>query len=92
LFLVGGTFLYEVSNNNSLQGEWEAFVDRLHHSQFISLALLDFTLLSCTVADPIADDAKRRGYTSNQDDGDLRMFLLPLVGPVAWILKRPPLP
>jgi len=91
LFLVGSTFVYEVSNN-SLQGEWEAFVDRLHHSQFISLALLDFTLLSCTVADPIADDAKRRGYTSNQDDGDLRMFLLPLVGPVTWILKRPPLP
>ena len=93
LFLVGSTFVYEVSNN-SLQGEWEAFVDRLHHSQFISLALLDFTLLSCTVAEPIADDAKRRGYTytSNQDDGDLRMFLLPLVGPVAWILKRPPLP
>ena len=91
LALVTASFVYEVCNS-SLQGEWEAFVDRLHHSQFISLALLDFTLLSCTIADPMTDDAKRRIYIRNQDDGkNLRPFLMPLLGPVAWILKRPAL-
>ena len=91
LVLVWISFAYEVSGS-SLQFEWEAFVDRLHHSQFTSLALFDFTMLSCTIVEPMTDDARRRKYFGDQGDvKKLWGFLLPLFGPVAWILKRPAL-
>lgn len=86
------SFAYEVSSS-SLQIEWGAFADRLRHSQFTSLALFDFTMLSFTIVDPMTDDAKRRGFIADQDDiKKLWPFLLPLFGPVAWVLKRPALP
>ena len=92
LTLVWISFAYGL-NNNSLQVEWGAFVDRLQHSQFISLALVDFTKLSCAIVDPMADDAERRGFIADQEESKILWpFLLPLFGPVAWILKRPALP
>ena len=92
LALILISFVYEVSNS-SLQIEWNAFVTRLEHSQFTSLALFDFTMLSCTIVDPMTDDAERRGFIADQDDSKrLWSFLMPLFGPVAWVLKRPALP
>lgn len=78
---------------STLEIEWHAFVDLLFHSQFISLALFDFTMLSCAIVDPMMDDAKRRGYLDNDTSGILQIlpFLVPLVGPVAWIMMRPKL-
>ena len=91
--LISISFAYEVSNS-SLQAEWESFIDRLHNSQFTSLALFDFTMLSCTIIDPMTDDAERRGFAAVDQEvkEGLWPFLLPLFGPVAWILKRPALP
>lgn len=83
------TFALEIYNSN-LEIEWNAFVDRLFQSQFVSLALFDFTMLSCTIVDPMTDDAKRRGYLyPDSRTSLLAPFLVPLIGPVAWILKRP---
>jgi hypothetical protein len=71
--------------------EWTAFLDRLQTSQFTSLALFDFVLLSCTIIDPMKDDAKRRGYLDDNAPAlpKLAPFLIPIVGHVAWIVLRP---
>jgi hypothetical protein len=71
--------------------EWTAFVDRLQTSQFTSLALFDFILLSSTIIDPMMNDAKRRGYLVGDTPAlqQLAPFLIPIVGPVAWIVLRP---
>ena len=63
-------------------------------SQFTSLASFDFVMISSAVLDPMADDARRRGFleeeaTTAEAAGRLAPYLFPLIGPVAWIVFRP---
>lgn len=79
----------------SWEAEWTAFAHRARTSQFTSLAVFDLVMLSFVVLDPMADDARRRGLLS--ENASLReattvlapYVLIPLVGPVAWICRRP---
>jgi hypothetical protein len=65
-------FIYNTINNNDYDWsiEWDAFLSRIKNSQFTSLALFDFTMISIVIIDPIIDDAIRRGYINfGNDDG-----------------------
>jgi hypothetical protein len=117
-----GELVLHNSNNDSssfssslLLECWQAFLHQLHQSQFISLALFDIVMLSCTILDPMMDGAQRRGYydqyyedgnemsttttaTTNKGATTARIIqpllpyvLVPILGPVAWILQRPSL-
>ena len=51
-------------------------------------------MISAAVADPMADDARRRGWLKEEASAAeaavrLAPYLFPLVGPVAWICRRP---
>ena len=74
--------------------ELNAFLVRMDGSQFTSLASFDFVMISSAVLDPMADDARRRGFleeeaTAAEAAGRLAPYLFPLIGPVAWIVFRP---
>jgi len=89
LVLILTSFAVSFSDWNT---ECQAFADRLQSSQFTSLALLDFCLISIVIVDPLLDDAERRGYVLPADRNRLARispFLVPLIGPVAWISIRP---
>jgi hypothetical protein len=65
-------FIYNTNNSNNYDWfiEWDAFLSRIKNSQFTSLALFDFTMISIVIIDPIIDDAIRRGYVNiNIDNG-----------------------
>uniref|UniRef100_A0A7S4T599 Uncharacterized protein n=2 Tax=Ditylum brightwellii TaxID=49249 RepID=A0A7S4T599_9STRA len=83
-----------IFGSSELDLELTAFQERINSSQFTSLALFDFTMLCICILDPMMDDAKRRNYlhqdaTLAQAAHKLLPFLVPLVGPVAWIYFRP---
>lgn len=74
--------------------EFLSFKERIGSSQFTSLALFDFTMISAAIIDPMIDDAKRRNFlcqdiTLGMAVRQMLPFLFPLLGPVAWIYARP---
>ena len=66
------SFLLPFANQHCYWGvEWNAFLDRAHSSQFTSLALYDFAMISIAVLDPMMDDAMRRSYVPGwETDGN----------------------
>ena len=95
LAVVLGAFAWPFLSGASAWGaEWAGFVARAGSSQFTSLALFDLAMISAAVADPMADDARRRGWLKEEASAAeaavrLAPYLFPLVGPVAWICRRP---
>mmetsp|Transcript_16753 Transcript_16753/g.25319 ORF Transcript_16753/g.25319 Transcript_16753/m.25319 type:complete len:363 (-) Transcript_16753:9-1097(-) len=80
-----------------IAAEYHVFMERLQNSQFTSLALFDFIMISLTITDPMIDDAKRRGYLETglpwtESVPQMVPFLFPWIGPVSWIYVRPGLP
>jgi hypothetical protein len=72
------------------QGDWSDFVQQWRSSRFIHVMSLDFCLLSSLFPTLLRDDMARRGW---MDD---RIFwavsLVPLFGPLAYLVLRPSLP
>lgn len=95
LAVVLGAFAWPLlSGASSWDAEWAGFVTRAGSSQFTSLALFDLAMISTAVVDPMADDARRRGWLEEDASAAvaaarLAPYLFPLVGPVAWICRRP---
>ncbi len=73
-----------------LAGDWGDFIHQWHTSRLIYLMSLDFCLLYLVFPSLLGDDMARRGLK------DSRIFwtvaLVPLLGPLAYICLRPPLP
>lgn len=73
-----------------LAGDWGDFVHQWHTSRFIYLMSLDFCMLYLVFPSLLGDDMARRGLQ------DSRIFwsvaLVPLIGPLAYLSLRPPLP
>lgn len=72
------------------QGDWADFGQQWQTSRFIHVMSLDFGMLSLLFGALVGDDLARRGW------GDRRWWraivLVPLAGPLAYLLARPPLP
>jgi hypothetical protein len=72
------------------QGDWNDFVQQWQTSRFIHVMSLDFCLLCLLFPVLLKDDMTRRGLK------DQRIFwavaLLPLLGAIAYVTLRPPLP
>ncbi|TAD74118.1 MAG: DUF2834 domain-containing protein [Oscillatoriales cyanobacterium] len=72
------------------QGDWADFAQQWQTSRFIHVMSLDFVMLSLLFGVLVGDDLTRRGW------GDRRWWraivLIPLVGPLAYLVARPPLP
>jgi len=70
------------------EGNWNDFVQQWQTSRFIHVMSLDFCLLCLVFPALLKDDLARRGLT------DDRLFwaiaLLPLFGPVFYLILRPP--
>lgn len=73
-----------------LLGDWQDFIHQWHTSRFIYLMSLDFCMLYLVFPSILGDDMARRGLR------DSRIFwlvaLVPLLGPLAYLCLRPPLP
>jgi hypothetical protein len=73
-----------------LIGDWGDFVAQWHTNRFIYLMSLDFSLLYVVFPSLLGDDMARRGLR------DARIFwavaLVPLVGAIAYLCLRPPIP
>jgi hypothetical protein len=71
-------------------GDWSDFVQQWQTSRFIHVMSLDFCLLCLLFPVLLEDDMTRRGLK------DRRIFwavtLLPLLGAIAYVTLRPPLP
>ncbi|GAB4241406.1 MAG: hypothetical protein Kow00121_67530 [Elainellaceae cyanobacterium] len=72
------------------QGDWSNFAYQWQTSRFIHVMSLDFCLLCLLLPALLGDDMKRRGLDN------IRLFwavaLIPLLGPLAYVVLRPPLP
>jgi hypothetical protein len=72
------------------QGNWANFVQQWQTSRFIHVMSLDFCLLCLLFPVLLGDDMTRRGLK------DRRIFwavaLVPLLGAIAYVTLRPPLP
>lgn len=72
-----------------LAGDWSDFVQQWQTSRFIHVMSLDFCMLCLVFPALLGDDMARRGWK------DQRVFwavaLLPLVGPLVYLVSRPPL-
>jgi hypothetical protein len=72
------------------KGDWSDFVQQWQNSRFIHVMSLDFCLLCLLFPVLLADDMTRRGLKNR------RIFwavtLLPLLGAIAYVTLRPPLP
>ncbi len=69
------------------QGDWADFVRQWRSSRFIHVMSLDFCLLSSLVPTLLKDDMTRRGL--NQDWIFWAVSLVPLFGPLAYLVVRP---
>ena len=73
-----------------LAGDWGDFVRQWHSSRFVHLISLDFCLMCLLFPSLVGDDMARRGLR------DSRIFwavaLVPLLGALAYLCLRPPLP
>jgi hypothetical protein len=73
-----------------LAGDWGDFVRQFHTSHFIHLMSWDFCLMYLVFPSLLGDDMARRGLR------DSRIFwavaLVPLLGALAYLCLRPPLP
>jgi len=73
-----------------LAGDWGDFVRQWHSSRFIHLMSWDFCLMWLVFPSLLGDDMARRGLQ------DYRIFwavaLVPLLGALAYLCLRPPLP
>ncbi len=80
-----GLFAYAM-----LAGDWGDFVRQWHTSRFIHLMSWDFCLMWVVFPSLLGDDMARRGLQ------DSRIFwavaLVPLLGALAYLCLRPPLP
>jgi hypothetical protein len=80
-----GLFAYAM-----LAGDWGDFVRQWHTSRFIHLMSWDFCLMWLVFPSLLGDDMARRGLQ------DSRIFwavaLVPLLGALAYLCLRPPLP
>jgi hypothetical protein len=70
------------------QGDWAAFSQQWQTSRFIHVMSLDFVLLCLLFPALIADDKARRGW----GDRPLLWAWTPLLGAIAYLCFRPPLP
>ena len=66
-------------------------------SKLVHVSSIDFVILSIFAFDPIREDMSRRGWWDPRSaDNDVKRLLafsaVPLVGPAAYLLLRPPLP
>jgi hypothetical protein len=72
------------------RGDWADFAVQWRSSRFIHVMSLDFCMLSCLFPTLIKDDMLRRGW---EDDRILvAVSLVPLFGPLVYLLVRPSLP
>ena len=66
-------------------------------SKLVHVSTLDFAILCCFAFEPIREDMARRGWWGDSAAGNnlgrlLAFSAVPLVGPAAYLLLRPPLP
>jgi hypothetical protein len=73
-----------------LRGDWEDFVRQWQTSRFIHVMSLDFTLLCVLFPALLGDDMARRG--SKNSIVFWTVALVPLLGPLAYLCLRSPLP
>jgi hypothetical protein len=73
-----------------LAGDWGDFIRQWHTNRFVHLISLDFLLMCLLFPSILGDDMARRGLR------DSRIFwavaLVPLLGAIAYLCLRPPLP
>lgn len=70
-------------------GSWADFIEQWRHSRFIHVMGLDFCLLWLLLPTLLGDDMTKRGLDSTTVLG--LTALVPLVGPAAYLMLRPPL-
>ena len=65
------------------------FIELFKTQRLAHVSTIDFTILSLAVADPMAEDMKRRGYSSLPAAA---FAAVPVLGPCLYLLIRPSLP
>ncbi len=72
------------------QGDWSNFIQQWQSSRFIHVMSLDFVMLSLLFSTLMGDDLARRNW-SHQTVWKW-VAIVPLLGPLAYLCARPPLP
>ena len=72
------------------QGDWTLFATQWQNERFVNVMGLDFCLLCLLFPVLVGDDARRRGAENPMFLQAIACF--PLVGALAYLLLRPPLP
>ncbi|NES94797.1 MAG: DUF2834 domain-containing protein [Desertifilum sp. SIO1I2] len=72
-----------------LAGDWANFIGQWQTSRFIHVMSLDFCLLCGLFPALLGDDMARRGW---QNSPLFWLFCFPLLGAIAYLIARPPLP
>lgn len=65
-----------------------AFGELFWSSKLAHISTMDLCVLSAVIIDPIREDMRRRGV--EPELAKVALFSVPLVGPAAWMLVRPP--
>ncbi|CAM9325133.1 unnamed protein product [Ectocarpus sp. 12 AP-2014] len=65
-----------------------AFGELFWSSKLAHISTMDLCVLSTVIIDPIREDMRRRGV--EPELAKVALFSVPLVGPAAWMLVRPP--
>ncbi|PSP18155.1 MAG: DUF2834 domain-containing protein [Cyanobacteria bacterium QS_8_64_29] len=73
-----------------LWGDWHAFAQQWQSNRFVHVMSLDFCLLCALFPSLLGDDMARRGL--HEPAVFWAVSLIPLLGPLAYLSARPPLP
>jgi hypothetical protein len=66
-----------------------AYFDLFANQRLAHVSTIDFTILSIAMNEPMSEDMQRRGW---QGPSAVTFCAIPLFGPIAYLLLRPPLP
>lgn len=67
--------------------EFVNFAEVFRTSMLAHISIIDFTILSLAMADPLREDMRRRGW--KPDPAWVALFCVPMVGPALWLVVRP---
>jgi len=96
LYLIGCLLGLGVSDMSNPAAAAAEYAELFATSKLVHVSSIDFVILSSFAFEPIREDMSRRGWwdpqSSNNDVKRLFAFsALPLLGPTAYLLLRPPL-
>eukprot|EP01038_Epipyxis_sp_PR26KG_P011862 gene11862-15872_t len=88
---------YQAANAIGLSGgdvsnAWNGFVELFSQQRLVHISTIDLTILSLVMWEPLREDMSRRYIGEDVTNKAILFSLIPIFGPILYLLTRPKLP